>query len=462
MCEIFFLYGRNGEINADSLEKLLKTALDAADRNSDGFGIFNDKKQEFKTAKKLKNGHIPNLVSEYAGSKFVVIHLRLATNGSVCQANAHPFRHNQDLMVHNGVVRNTGDWGQDNTDSYEMMRDILDNRENGDTVSAIEDTMDNLRGRVSVFLHDKNHNLYYFRDTSTFTFAHNPVTNEYVGATQGDRLNNVWDDQIGHVGYFDNLSKKDPEEGNILKITDDDIEVVGNFDMGYSGSSKYSGYSSQSSSYNGHPRRTNQGGSGKGNKDSKQTTSDEEIQAACVLNEDDVSGNQSTLPDAPSAEEIRQEQQADGFSEEEYQRQKTGFTEDEWEDYMQDMARRHAPPEERDDFAEMYDVERDYMDIPPETIAEEVYDDAPEPSEDDLAQMDEQEYWEQKEQEFFEQQQQRYRKATEEFDADNKQHPLEAENQDERQVRHAVEQDISDDPSSGLAMLFEGSSSDNE
>jgi len=459
VCEIFFLYGRNGEINADSLEKLLKTALDAADRNSDGFGIFNDKKQEFKTAKKLKNGHIPNLVSEYAGSKFVVVHLRLATNGSVCQANAHPFRHENNLMVHNGVVRNTGDWGKDNTDSYEMMRDILDNREDGDTVSAIEDTMDNLRGRVSVFFHDNNHNLYYFRDTSTFTFAHNPVTNEYVGATQGDRLHDVWDDQIGHVGYFDNLNTKDPEEGNVLKITDDDIEVVGNFDMGYSGSSTYSGYSSQGSSYDGHPRRSNRGGSGKASNDSSQSTSDEEVQAACVLNEDEVDSNQRTLPDAPTAEEIRQEQQADGFSEEEYQRQKTGFTEDEWEEYMKDMARRHAPPEERerDDFAEMYDVERDYMDIPPETIAEEVYDKEPE----DPRFRDEQEYWEQKEEEFFRQQEQRYQKATEEFDADDeKQHPLEAENEDERQVRHAVEQDISNDPSSGLAMLFEGSSDD--
>lgn len=451
MCEIFFLYGRNGQINPDSLEKLLQTALNAADRNSDGFGIFNDKKQTFKTAKKLKNGHIPNIVNEYANSKFVVVHLRLATNGSVCQENSHPFTHNNNIMVHNGVVRRTGDWGEDNTDSYEMMRDILDNKEDGKTVEAIEDTMNDLRGRVSVFLHDENHNLYYFRETSTFTFAHNPVTNEYVGATLGKRLTNIWDDQIGHVGYFDNLSQKEPEEGNILKITDENIEKVGEFDM------SYTSYKNTGKSFDGHPRRggtTQSTGKNKTSTTSSNQTNpeDEEINAANVLPEEEL--NDSTCTPLPTG-------QGEGFSEKEYQRQKAGMTEDEWEDFIQEQARKYAPEEETaqepEDFAEMYNIENDYQETP-ETISQEVYEHEPEPKTDEeLAELDEQEYWEQKEQEFFnsEKQEERYEEAVEEFDAEE--NPLDSNQEEKRTVKDAVEQDIAKDAANGLAQLFEGS-----
>lgn len=444
MCEIFFLYGRNDQINPDSLEKLLKTALQAAHRNSDGFGIFNEKKQSFKTAKKLKNGHIPNLVNQFADSKFVVIHLRLATTGSVCKANSHPFRHNNDMLVHNGVVRGYNNYEKDRADSYHMLRQIVDERSGGDTVQGIQDAMNDISGRVSVFMHDKNHDLYYFRDGSKFTFAHNPVTNEYVGATDGDKLNDVWDDNIGHVPYFDNLNKKDPEEGNILKITDENIKKVATFDMDNYTSNKGYWKSSRRTSTN--KRRQNQSGS---QTDSSQTTSDEELQACCVLREEDVSDNQSQLPNPPSSSQISEKYMEDSFNETEYQRQKTGFTDDEWEDYVQSKARQYEP----DTFEDLYGIESEVTGIPPNldpnTVAQEVY----EEENIDLTDVDEQEYWEQKEQEFFQEMDDRYHTALEE--EDKKLHPLEAENEG-----RTVEQDIDNGNATGLQALFEGSTDD--
>lgn len=364
MCEIFFLYSRNGTVNRESLKNLLKAALPAAKRNNDGFGIFNDQKDSFKTKKKLKNGHIPNMVDRFEDSKFVVVHLRLATQGSVCTENAHPFQHNNNLLVHNGGVTPEYSYSQDRADSYDMLRDIMAKREDGETVEAIKDSMQDTSGRVSVFLHDDQHRLYYFRETSKFTFAVNPVTNEYVGATKGRRLHDIWEDDRGQVNFFDNLQTKDPEQNKIYRIDEEDIHEVGEFDMDTyktaGNNSRTRGakqtWRSTSKNHQGHPQA-------RGNQTTQHTTStsedQENIGSCTVLTEEEID------------EDAR-------WSQESYERQKGGMTYEEFHrERNERVAQRRARSEGMHD---IYNLEEEIYGLP---------------ADDEGMILDEQEYWEQ-------------------------------------------------------------------
>lgn len=446
MCEIFFLYARNGTVNTESLENLLKAALPAAKRNNDGFGIFNERKKMFKTKKKLKDGHIPNMVDEFEDSKFVVVHLRLMTQGSVCDANAHPFKHDNNVLVHNGGVTNPRIYDARRADSYNMLRNI-DSNNDGDTVEAIKETMSDTSGRVSVFLHDDNHDLYYFRDTSKFTFAMNPVTQEYVGATRSKRLHNIWKDDRGQVSFFDNLQTRDPEQNVIYKIDDDNIEEVGEFDM----DTRYSsgqGWRSNGKNTSGHPRA---------GKNTSQTTSGEEadIEACCILSEDE-----------PEEE----------WSREEYEKEKAGMTRKEWQDIRAQEIADNIQKGKSQGMTDIYDLEQEMTGMPkdqqalPETVDEEVY--------------DEQEYWEREEQklleemkekgreetkqDFFENQEERYEDMLEESHSDadfpeieerqvdtemRKMYGLDRESDHERpQVKDYMDDEVTE----GLKLLFDG------
>lgn len=446
MCEIFFLYARNGTVTTESLENLLKAALPAAKRNNDGFGIFNEKKKMFKTKKKLKNGHIPNMVDEFEDSKFVVVHLRLMTQGSVCKANAHPFKHENNVLVHNGGVTNPRVYDGDRADSYNMLRNIEKNND-GDTVDAIKETMSETSGRVSVFLHDDNHDLYYFRETSKFTFAMNPVTQEYVGATRGKRLHNIWDDDRGQVSFFDNLQTRDPEEGEIYKIDDQNIHHVDDFEMDTMSYTTGQAWRSQGKSYPG--RSDTKSGS-------QNTSGEAEVEAACILTE----------------EEARE----DEWSRKEYEKDKAGMTQEEWQDIRAQEIAENIQKGKSQGMTDIYDLEREMIGMPrtpealPENVEEEVY--------------DEQEYWERQEQKLVNEMNEKSRESTEEdfFENSEKryeemleeaQEDIEFPEMEERQVKeemremyglkeeseekHPQVRDYMDeDVEEGLKLLFKG------
>jgi len=242
MCEIFFLYSNSGSIDTTHFAGLLHTAVnEASERNSDGFGIYNEEKRLFKSDEKLDYKHLDQIIQQFKDSQFIVLHLRLATQGGVMVKNSHPFKHKTNILVHNGTVSTPRKYQKGRADSYQLLRDIY-KRKDGDTVAAIQDSMSKTTGSVSVFLHDYKNDLYYFRETSNFTFAEVEGTDEIVGATVESRLSSIFAPV--------RLQTFTPGEGDIFRI-EDEVRKVGEFDTSY-----YSGGSDVVYSY-GHGHRYN-------------------------------------------------------------------------------------------------------------------------------------------------------------------------------------------------------------
>lgn len=210
MCEIYFLSNPTGKIKTSNLIRLLYVAAqEGAPRNSDGFGVFNEEREVYKSEEALGFEDISKIVEKFKDSRFIVLHLRLATQGAVCFENSHPFRHRDNLLVHNGSVSPENHFKDGRADSYQLLRDIY-KRKDRDTVKAIQESLKNTSGSVSVFLYDYKGDLYYFRDGSRFKFARLDDTGEIAGATVGHRLDSAFG--------WENLSYSEPEEETVYKV----------------------------------------------------------------------------------------------------------------------------------------------------------------------------------------------------------------------------------------------------
>jgi len=222
MCEIFFLHNPTGTIKTPNLIRLLHVAVqEASPRNSDGFGVFNEDREVYKSKDALDFDDIQKIVEKYKDSRFIVLHLRLATQGAVCFQNSHPFKHRRNLLVHNGSVTPENHFEDGRADSYQLLRDIY-KRKDRNTVKAIQNSLKNTSGSVSVFLYDYKDDLYYFRDGSRFQFARLKDTGELVGATVDHRLTSAFG--------WENLEFREPDEEKIYKI-DGKVNKAEHFEM---------------------------------------------------------------------------------------------------------------------------------------------------------------------------------------------------------------------------------------
>lgn len=233
MCELFFQYSREGSINLQVLRRLVTTAIEkASTRNSDGFGLYDRQGNIYKSGDEMDYEHMEDIEKIFQDSKYVVLHLRMATDGSVCKENSHPFQHESYRLSHNGVTTPPEEYEEDRADSYHLLRDIH-RRDTGDTVQAIKDTMSETSGSVSIFLKNDKDQLYYFRKRKSFTFGYLPEVNEVVGATKERRLETAFSG-VENLNFFEDapMTKKDPEEGVIYKIDDNGIHHTGDFKLG--------------------------------------------------------------------------------------------------------------------------------------------------------------------------------------------------------------------------------------
>lgn len=222
MCEIYFLYNDSEPVKTSNLIRLLHIAVqEGATMNSDGFGLFNEDREVYKSEEQLKFEDLGDIIEKYEGSQFVVLHLRWATQGEVCFENSHPFKHRRNLLVHNGSVSPEYHFQKGRADSYQLLRDIY-KRKDHDTVKAVQDSLNNTSGSVSVFLYDYKDDLYYFRDGSRFQFAQLKDTGEIAGATVSNRL-------ISAFGW-ENLELIEPEEERLYKINGE-VKKVDQFKM---------------------------------------------------------------------------------------------------------------------------------------------------------------------------------------------------------------------------------------
>lgn len=236
MCEIFFLHAGSAETVPDNdlLDLFLTAADEASDMNGDGFGAFNDDRKVVKSADSFTCRDAVKLYREYRSSRFVVLHLRMATCGEVCMENSHPFQAGDNVLVHNGTVRTPEQYGKGRADSYQLLHDVYD-RKDGDTVEAVKESLGESSGSVSVFLLDYRDRLYYFRETSSFAFKWNEDTGTVAGATKRHRLHDLWSDAETLEGR--------PNEETIYRVSSTgEIQEVSEFDMGTNHSYHRSGY----------------------------------------------------------------------------------------------------------------------------------------------------------------------------------------------------------------------------
>jgi len=91
--------------------KLDKSTLtDMWNTNSDGAGIsFIDETKTIRTYKTLDKDDFVKIAlsvfDKYSVSSPILVHCRIATHGSVCLANTHPFNvDNHTVMAHNGII----------------------------------------------------------------------------------------------------------------------------------------------------------------------------------------------------------------------------------------------------------------------------------------------------------------------------------------------------------------------
>jgi len=188
MCEIFYAQNPNG-LTKKQIRALTDKAIDSTWLNPDGFGVFNDRGLVFKLPYKLTNKHSKKIVNGFRGSKFVIIHTRNATSGQNNLNNTHPFFYKGYLMVHNGVVYNDHDFNE--TDSYKMLRDIIDNK-----AEHIKDKILNVSektsGFLSIFLYNlKQKQLLYFIRDACFRFGYDTKNNTMYGMTNQERMKNL-------------------------------------------------------------------------------------------------------------------------------------------------------------------------------------------------------------------------------------------------------------------------------
>jgi predicted glutamine amidotransferase len=96
---------------------------------------------------------VDDVFNRFQGSKFVVLHLRQATQGSISHANTHPFSYGDNLLCHNGMITaNANEYTEqpDETDSYRLLK-AIEHQDGDSTPEQLEAELANVVGTLSVF-----------------------------------------------------------------------------------------------------------------------------------------------------------------------------------------------------------------------------------------------------------------------------------------------------------------------
>lgn len=261
MCEIFFVKNtEDDKVSEEGLKEITEAAIDAGDSNDDGWGVFNENGRYYKTDDQYDEEAAKSIQEEFKDSKFVVIHLRLASQGGVSESNAHPFvkttEEGFEALVHNGnLYFGDEDDDEDITDSEILLRKI--NKQDEETTEErIKEVMSNCRGSASVMFYDKNNNLYYFRRRSDFSFMKVSEKNEIYGATKEKRLKDMYAEDTDGFFNEDKYYKtvREVPTRTIYKIVGGSIEEVEDIPLrgrGVSSGINYSYHGFSGEKYNG-------------------------------------------------------------------------------------------------------------------------------------------------------------------------------------------------------------------
>ncbi len=204
MCEIFFAMATEGKtLDINTLWEIAGEALYSSIGNPDGWGAFNQDRKVMKAPGFFVHEDAREFVRAYEGSEWVVLHLRFATSGDLNSKNTHPYTMRGVTVVHNGIAdvdgidpgsrwdspktrKRKGFWAK-RSDTWAMLHAIV-GAPGETTEEKIERAFDGMDGSFSVFLMDDDHDLFYFRDLSSFTFMELADDGLILGATRRDAL----------------------------------------------------------------------------------------------------------------------------------------------------------------------------------------------------------------------------------------------------------------------------------
>jgi glutamine amidotransferase len=93
------------------IDQSLHSRMGATTTNGDGFGVGwygrpHEVPFRYRSVRPAWNDHNLREAARAIHSPLFVAHIRAATEAPVQETNCHPFRHNQWLFVHNGLIRN--------------------------------------------------------------------------------------------------------------------------------------------------------------------------------------------------------------------------------------------------------------------------------------------------------------------------------------------------------------------
>lgn len=230
MCEMFFMQRKEGIRKEDILE-VAKQLVYSSQSNADAWGIFNEEGKTLRGHGKFSEKFYRAVVERFEGSKRLVFHARLATNGD--KKKSHPFIDNGFMLSHNGMVNSTY-FKNDVIDSHGMLKLITESN-SLNTIEKIKLGAKELSGSLSVFLMDRNKDLYYFKNSLTdFEFAYVPQHDVIIGATDEKKLKRMYSKHKYGFTIPIKMFRLEPEDEVIYKIDmERGIEWVGEFETKY-------------------------------------------------------------------------------------------------------------------------------------------------------------------------------------------------------------------------------------
>jgi len=247
MCEIHIIKRLDNNLNPLDIQEFFNLMSLGSINNSCAFGFFNEDIS-------FKNKGIFNLNGFEKNKKllknnFLIGHNRLATTGNKKHnENNHPFKLNEFMLVHNGIIDNDDEIRKKynipkkiQTDSYVILYLINHfvrlNNKNITKIKKIKESIKKttkiLKGSFSVFLFDKlDNNIYYFKNDKTY-FSFCLLDNKVlIGTTDEKYFNYIYRDEkyIFHYDMFKEKYIKEIDDNSIYLINNDVvIKEIGKF-----------------------------------------------------------------------------------------------------------------------------------------------------------------------------------------------------------------------------------------
>ena len=167
MCGIIGFSGNKKELNTNTIIKIMK-ANESRGKDSCGFYNGTEIVRVIGLTKNLKKG-INN--SNTKNTNIFVGHTRHSTHGKICVKNQHPFKYGNVIGIHNGVVNNYREVGEEHdfekTDvDSQMIFKVLNKTQNIHNVGLFNNSLATLftMNGERLYAYRKNNPLYVGRD----------------------------------------------------------------------------------------------------------------------------------------------------------------------------------------------------------------------------------------------------------------------------------------------------------